>query len=152
MSTEQNADKAHTETRARRRIRKAVESRGYTVLDIEWEPWGAAAEKEGIPGGWTVLTTAPLHPNTNYGDEVYGLSVDEVLADIDWSIWPTEPCDCNPPGEFIASRLGSRYQGMPEWPIHRPDCRWHIAYRLSWWTQEDPRSTPAASEDSETTP
>lgn len=125
---------SEVETRTRKRIRKAVESRGYKVLEMDWEPWGPCFEKEGIPGGWTVLTNAPLLPNTNYGDEVGGLSVEEVLADIDWMIRPTEPCDC-PDSDMPAHRLGNRYHGMPDTPIHRPDCRWHIAYRLSWWSR-----------------
>ena len=132
------------ETRTRRRIRRAVESRGYNVISMEWEPWYDAGEKSGIGGGWTVLTDAPWFPNTNYGDEVWGLSVDEVLADIDWMLRPTEPCECVPEGEHVPHRLGSRYQGMPETPIHAPECRWHIAYRLSWWPSAN--STPPEQE------
>ena len=108
---------------------------------MDWEPWYDAGEMSGIGGGWTVLTDAPLHTNTNYGDEVAGLSVEEVLADIDWSLHPTEPCDCIEEGERIVPRLGSRYQGMPETPIHLPGCRWRIDYRLPWW----PLTEPAAS-------
>jgi len=134
-----------SETRTRRRIRLAVESRGYKVLEMEWEPWGACGEKEGIGGGWTVLTDAPWWPNTNYGDEVMGLSVEEVLADIDWQIRPAEPCDC-PEAAQPAHRLGSRYRGMPEWPIHRRECRWFIDYRLSWW-QERPTTAAVAAEE-----
>jgi hypothetical protein len=56
------------ESRARQRIRKAVESRGYTVLAMEWEPWTPGGEKEGICGGWTVrhplvsIKGDPQHP------------------------------------------------------------------------------------------
>lgn len=120
------------ETRARQRIREAVETRGCRVLNIEWEPWGQAAEKEGIPGGWTVLTDAPLKPNTNYGDEVCGLSVEEVLADIDWTLRPTEPCVCYP-NDRDRHPLVS-IVGDPEHPLHEPTCRWYIAYQLRWWS------------------
>ena len=40
-----------TESRARRRIREAVESRGYAIESIEYEPWYNAGEKCGIGGG-----------------------------------------------------------------------------------------------------
>ncbi len=41
-----------SESLARRKIRQAVEAHGYRLVELTWEPWGAAAEKEGIPGGW----------------------------------------------------------------------------------------------------
>lgn len=124
-----------SESRARQRIRKAVESRGCSVLSMEWEPWYVGGEMSGVCGGWTVVTDAPLHPNTNYGDEATGLNVEEVLADIDWSIHPTGPCDC-PDAKDPRHRLGTRCHGMPRKPIHEPDCRWRITYRLPWW--DDP--------------
>ncbi len=43
---------AARESTARRKIRQAVEARGYALVELRWSPWGAAAEKEGIPGGW----------------------------------------------------------------------------------------------------
>ncbi len=123
------------ETRARKRIRKAVETRGYDVVSIEWEPWYDGGEMSGICGGWTVMTNAPLWPNTNYGDDAYGLNIEEVIASIDWGIRPPESCDC-PEAQNPKPRSGSRYHGMPETPIHQPDCRWFIGYRLSWWDAE----------------
>jgi len=137
MSQTPSAENDAPETRARRRIRKAVESRGYSVLEVDYEPWYDAGEKMGIGGGWSVLTTAPLWPNTNYGDEVDGLSVEYVLADIDWQIRPTTPCEC-PDAANPSPRHGSRYIGMPEAPIHEPDCRWFIRYHLPWWTRVIP--------------
>lgn len=121
-----------TETRTRRRIRKAVESRGYSVVSIEWEPWGSAVEKGGIPGGWTVLTDAPFWPNANYGNDAMGLSIEEVLADIDWTFHRYTDCACHPEdreGRHPAHTI----KGDPERPLHEPDCRWFIHYRLPWW-------------------
>lgn len=43
-----------SETRTRRRIRKAVESRGYSVVDIAWEPIYNAGEMMGYADGWYV--------------------------------------------------------------------------------------------------
>jgi hypothetical protein len=101
------------ESRTRRRIRKAVEMSGFC-------------------GGWTVTTDAPLKEHTNYGDEFCGLSVEEVLADIDCDLWRTPPCGCYPEDdEPFRHPLNSRIQH----PLHEPDCRWFIAYRLPWWTR-----------------
>ncbi len=121
-----------TESRRRRRIREAVESRGHKVIEMNYEAWYDGGEMSGICGGWTVLTNAPLKPNTNYGDEVGGLSVEEVLADIDWWYPPAEPCDCYPDdrkGRHPAHNL----RDEPERPLHEPTCRWFIRYRLPWW-------------------
>lgn len=69
------------ETRARRRIRLAVEAKGYKLTHLEWEPWGASAEKSGIPGGW-YGEVEPKYQEWGFpGNEIMGLSVDEVL---DW--------------------------------------------------------------------
>lgn len=130
-----------SETRARRRIRQAVESRGYSVLSMEWEPWSPGGEKEGIRGGWVVHTDAPLFPNTNYGDEVMGLSVEEALADVDWTIRPTEPCDCYP-NDRKGRHPAHTIKGDPQRPLHEPACRWFIRYRLPWWLAE-PTATEA---------
>lgn len=71
-----------SETRARRRIRLAVEAKGYTLTELTWEPWGRAAEKEGIPGGWEGYVT-PV-PAGLYGTPaVMGLSLVEALDWID---------------------------------------------------------------------
>lgn len=124
------------ETRTRLRIRKAIKSRGHNVISMDWEPWYPGGEMEGICGGWTVLTDAPLRPNTNYGDEVGGLSVEEVLAYVDWWWPPAEPCGCYPddrPGRMPMTPL----KDEPERPLHEPDCRWFIRYHLPWWPRVD---------------
>jgi len=125
-------EKGLPESRARRRIRKAVESRGHSVLEMDYEPWYNAGEMAGIGGGWTVLTDAPLRPNTNYGDEVMGLSVEEVLADIDWWFSPPEPCDCYP-DDREGRHPAHGIKGDPRHPLHEPSCRWFIRYHLAWW-------------------
>lgn len=112
------------ETRARRRIRLAVESRGFTLESLDWEPAFNAGEKMGLAGGWSG-TTWP-------GNEFGGLSVDECLADIDWSLSPAEPCECRRPDGFHP--LG-RLKGWPsKVGMHDPGCQWHIKYHLRWWT------------------
>jgi len=67
------------ESCARRKIRLAVEAKGYTLTELTWEPWGRAAEKEGIPGGWEGYVDP--WPEHHYGPAVMGLSLAEAL---DW--------------------------------------------------------------------
>lgn len=69
------------ETRARRRIRQAVEEKGYRLVSLEWEPWSNGGEKSGICGGWYGELDPKYAPNDWPGNEIMGLSVDEVL---DW--------------------------------------------------------------------
>lgn len=38
------------ESRARRRIREAVESRGYRLVSLEWEPWSNDAAEAAARG------------------------------------------------------------------------------------------------------
>lgn len=123
------------ESRTRRRIRKAVETRGYSVLSMEYEAAYSAGEKMGMGGGWTVLTDAPLLPNTNSGDDFIGLNVEEVLADIDWDGGRKRPCDCYP--EDCDRHPLVPIKGDPEHPLHEPDCVHHIAYRLPWWSRPE---------------
>lgn len=120
-----------SETRARRRIRKAVESRGYGVLDMEWEPIYHGGEMSGLSGGWTVTTDAAWIQNTNYGNEFIGLSVEEVLADIDCDHYRTPDCGCYPDDRRRHPLVPIK--GDPQHPLHEPDCRWYINYRLPWW-------------------
>ncbi len=81
---------ARPETDARRRIRRAVEARGYRLVELTWEPWGAAAEKEGIPGGWEgwvdpIPSNAPNGLAGENGDDIFripdvmGLSWQEAV-------------------------------------------------------------------------
>ena len=120
-----------SETRARKRIRQAIESRGHIVESIEWEPIYHGGEKSGLCGGWTVTTVHSFLPNTWPGNDILGLSVEEVLADIDWSIRPTEPCDCERPRHYHPL---VPIKGDPQMALHDKGCRWFIAYRLRWWT------------------
>lgn len=72
------------ESVARRKIREAVESRGYTVHDLEWEPWGRAAEKEGIPGGWSLrVEPDPSGPGSSGLNWFGGLSWQEAVEMIE---------------------------------------------------------------------
>jgi hypothetical protein len=59
MSESQARQSATTESRARRKIREAIEAKGWTVLRMEWEPIRAGAEKSGPEGGWYVEARAP---------------------------------------------------------------------------------------------
>lgn len=123
-----------SETRARRRIRKAVENRGFKVLSMEWEPWYNAGEMSGLAGGWSVETDRPWEPNCNYGSEAYGLSVEEVLACIDYFFTPNEPCSCYS-GERPDRMPMNLLKGEAEGVLHKAECRWHIEYHLPWWTR-----------------
>jgi hypothetical protein len=119
-----------TETRARRRIRLAVESRGYAVEELEWEPIYNGGEMCGWCGGWTLIMDRPHVPNCIPADDLYGFSVDELLAQIDYWLKPDEPCDCD---REHSALLAARVIGDPPKPTHAPECRFHIPYRLRWW-------------------
>lgn len=124
-----------TETRARRRIRLAVESRGYQLTSLEWEPWSMGGEKEGICGGWHGTTDRPYMRNSYPGDEIMGLSVEEVLAWVDAFIDPPESCECDGPRFPMNPTKGKPRRGR-----HDPDCKWYIRYHLPWWDWEATRS------------
>lgn len=129
-----------TETRARRRIRKAVESRGYAVESMEWEPIYNAGEMMGLAGGWWITLDRDYLPRTTPGNDLGGLSVEEVLAEVDYWLEPTEPCDCD---QLSASGLNRRapnrpLKGDPQRGLHDPECKWRIPYRLRWWADETP--------------
>lgn len=62
------------ETRARRRIRLAIEAAGYQIdpdYGIEWQPIGGMVEMQGREGGWTVFLVG--------GKVLCGYCVDDVL-------------------------------------------------------------------------
>lgn len=127
------------ESRARRRIREAVESRGFTLESLEYERPYDVGEKMGWGGGWWGETAEQVWPNTFPGNEFGGLNVEDCLADIDWALKPPtgfEGCDCVRPANFHPRG------GLKGWPsqvgMHDPGCRWHIEYRLTWWTQHGP--------------
>jgi hypothetical protein len=120
------------ETRARRRIRQAVESRGYQIKELTWESWYNAGEKNGIGGGWTVVVDRPYLPNSIPGDDLFGLSVEEVLADIDYWLQPSDPCDCD---RRHSAMTAARLINDPQKPTHNPGCQWHIRYKLPWWKE-----------------
>ena len=124
-----------SETRARRRIRNAVESRGYAVESLEWEPWYDGGEMNGLGGGWTLILDRNYVPNTTPGNDLYGYSVEEVLAYIDYWLRPIESCACNLQHDPMTA---CRLIEDPEKPTHDTECRWHIRYRLPWWTAEVP--------------
>lgn len=117
-----------TETRARRRIRQAVESRGYQLASLEWDPPVDGGEMSGLCGGWYGTTDRPYEGRTWPGNDIMGLSVDEALAWIDTFVIPPEPCDCG----FDHNPLVP-VKGSPDHGLHLPTCRWHIKYRLRWW-------------------
>lgn len=70
------------ETRARRRIREAVEARGGSVESMEWQPIGQMVEMQGREGGWTVFARMPRKdaPGKTFEDHFTGYSVDDVLG------------------------------------------------------------------------
>ena len=119
-----------TESRARRRIRQAVESRGYAITSIDYEPWYNAGEKCGIGGGWSIELDRPYLENCFPGNELGGLSVEEVLAEIDYWLRPEGTCDCDRRHHPV---MAANVKGDPQKPTHGPDCPHHIKYRLPWW-------------------
>ena len=120
-----------SETRARQRIRKAVESRGFEVQELNWEPIYNSGEMCGLAGGWDLVLDRPYLSKTFPGDELGGLSVEEVLADIDYWLRPAEPCECDREHNamFAAGLIND-----PHKTTHDPSCKWHISYKLRWWS------------------
>lgn len=123
-----------SESRARRRIRLAIQSRGFTLESLDYETAYDAGEKMGYGGGWFGSTIEQIWPNTMPGNEFGGLNVEDCLADIDWSLTPPEPCDCDRPHGF------NPRGGIKGWPVrvgmHDSDCKWHIRYTLPEWRRE----------------
>lgn len=126
-----------SETRARRRIREAVESRGYSVESLDWETPYYAGEGMGMAGGWELILDRPCFENTHPGDDLGGLSVDELIGVIDWSIVPPQPCDCYPDGRRPRRLPTHPLVGDPSEPLHAEGCRWRLTYRLSWWPKPE---------------
>lgn len=110
------------ETRARRRIRRAVESRGRTLRTLEWEQPYMGGEMEGVCGGWWGTTDDERYP------EVMGLNVDDVIACVDSWLVPTEGCLCRSP------ERPPMLSAEPGW-CHEPTCKWHLPYHLRWWPE-----------------
>lgn len=125
-STPEGAASLTRETRARRRIRKAIESRGYRLVSLDYEPWYDAGEKAGIGGGWYGTLDRNYLPGSHPGNDICGLSVEEVLWSIDHYVKPPEPCDCPSP------TYSGVYPPSPMWE-HSKGCRWFIRYWLAWW-------------------
>lgn len=123
-----------TETRARRRIRQAVEARGYQVESLEWEPWCNSGEMGGLAGGWSVELDRDYLAFTTPGNDLVALSVEEMLAEVDYWLRPAEPCACD--REHSATQA-ARLIGDPQKPTHGPECEHHIRYRLPWWPKPE---------------
>lgn len=126
----------HVPTRARNRIKAAVESRGHRLARLTWEPVSMGSEKCGAEGGWWMETVEPFLPHTSPGNFAGGLSVEDLLAEIDCWLTPPEPCACERP-RFYSPTRPLRGEGHLR-AMHDPSCRWFIAYRLPWWTDETP--------------
>ncbi|AYQ99727.1 hypothetical protein PBI_MANDA_41 [Mycobacterium phage Manda] len=124
------------ETRARRRIRQAVESRGYRVESIDYEPWYNAGEMMGIAGGWWIELDRPYVEHTFPGNDLQGLSVEEVIAQVDYWLKPAGPCGCDRNHDPLTA---CRLINDPCKPTHDPGCPHHLKYHLPWW--------PAAGEE-----
>lgn len=128
------------ETRARRRIRKAVESRGYSLVSLEWEPWYDAGEMAGIGGGWYGELDRPFVPNTRPGNDIMGLSVEEVIGCIDHQVAPPEPCGCPEPDDFYMTAREPCHR-------HRAGCKWRLDYWFPWWGPKPKRGQSGRTEE-----
>ncbi len=126
-----------SESRARRRIRQAVELYGYRLVRLDWEPVSAGAEKSGPDGGWfgeieraDGVVSDPL----SGGDHaVLGYNVEHALDWIDEFVKPVEPCGHSWTIENSLARKRAQVQTHPE------GCRYHLTYSLPWFASEPPR-------------
>jgi len=120
------------ESRARRRIRKAVELFGFRLVSLEWEPITAGAEKSGPCGGWLGYIERQdggmidAHWTGSPGRVgVAGYNVEHVLDWIDEFVRPVDPCVC--PRADPVARQRAQLQN------HTADCRYYLTYRLPWF-------------------
>ena len=67
------------ESRARRKIRQAIEAKGWTLDWLEWEPIRLGGEKSGPEGGWYGEAIAP----SGGSDWVMGYSWQEAVKWVD---------------------------------------------------------------------
>jgi hypothetical protein len=114
------------ETRGVKRIRKAVESRGYGLARVEWEKVNGYGE-----GGWFITLDRDYLPNSRPGNDLCAETLDELIAYIDHQLKPTEPCDCGRTHHPLIV-----LKGDPAIPLHDPACPNFLAYRLRWWPTE----------------
>lgn len=61
-------------SKSRAKILAAAEELGIKVEEIEWQPIGAAGEKTGSSGGWTIYDSE--------GNDYLGYNCDEVIKDM----------------------------------------------------------------------
>ena len=109
------------ETRARRRIRQAVELFGYRLVSLDWEPLGIVVEKSGQEGGWYGM----IDPPYRHGIDILGYNVEHVLDWIDEFVDPIDPCGCKWADPLARKRAQVQ--------THGPDCRYHLTYSLPWF-------------------
>jgi hypothetical protein len=131
------------ETRARRRIRQAVESRGFKVEALDWEPIYDSG-MDGPAGGWALDLDRDCFENTHPGNDLYALNVEEMIGYIDWALIPPSPCRCYPDGKRPQRLPIHPLVGDPNEPLHAEGCEWRLNYRLSWWpesTVQEPNHT-----------
>lgn len=105
------------ETRQRKRIREAVESRGYYVDELEWEAPYNGGEMSGWCGGWTLTLDRAYLENSFPGNDFYALSTDELLADVDYWLVPVVPCSCD---RSHSATMAARVINDPQKPTHDP--------------------------------
>lgn len=84
----------------------------------------------GLAGGWSLTLDRDYLPNTHPGNDMYGLSVEELLAQIDYWLEPEGDCPCD---RTHSADMAARIINDPQKPTHGPECEWHIRYRLPWW-------------------
>lgn len=121
------------ETAVRRRIRRAVESRGFGVWKLTYERPYYGGEMEGVCGGWFLWLDRDRFPYNGEND-LCAVTVDELIAYIDYALKPVEGCECPPTSHHPLNPL----KGDPQRPLHSPECRWFLDYRLYWWpTREE---------------
>jgi hypothetical protein len=126
-----------TETRGVRRIRKAVESRGYGLASVEWEKLNGYGE-----GGWFITLDRDYLPNSHPGNDLCAETLDDLIAYIDHQLKPAEPCACGRTHHPLIV-----LKGDPPIPLHDESCPNFLRYRLAWWPV--PTSADVPPPDSE---
>jgi hypothetical protein len=80
MGVFQMSDTQPKGERNKRKIEKALETKGYKLMDAIWEPVGGNIEMVGRSGGWTIIYK---ELGEELLDHIFGYSIGEVFEYID---------------------------------------------------------------------
>ncbi len=69
-------------SRSKEKIRKAIEAKGWTILELDWEPIGPAMEKCGPDGGWSIMIEKEVPDKPYEFEHLMGYNIGEIMDQI----------------------------------------------------------------------